>query len=250
MRLFFGTLASLLLVVTMTGQAMARCQGTEVPLRFAVLDAQSHPVVSRLARLTASTINVEMQGKACLTLVQDPQRFDGLLVVNALTGGDVELTLIELSRLTALEPGYGIFQLPFALRDYRVAERFVTSAAARNLGTGLERSGLLNRGIVHGGFAQLTGKVPLRAPSDLLGLKYRATPFDRTGLGAALRAIPQAVVESDLTEAIKDGRVEAQSNDWSTIRAGGHAKLHTGVTLTNHSYRGYALVVSKRWWDA
>jgi len=245
----FIALLSVVLLSGWIGEASARCEGKEVQVRFTVPDAKQHPVVSRVARLTASTINVEMQGKACLVLIEDAKKFDGLLVVNSLTGAEIELALIELSRLTTLDVGYQIFQLPFVFRDYRTAQRFVAQPAVENMAKGLERSGLLNKGTIHGGFAQLTAKRPLLAPSDLLGLRFRPAPFDKTGLGQALRAVPEKVLDVDLDAAIKDGRVEAQSNDWSSIRRGKHAKLHDGVTISNHAYRGYGLVLSKQWWD-
>lgn len=249
-RGFISLWVGFALLFGVVGDALARCQGDEVPLRFAVQDQATHPVVPRLARLTASTINVELQGKACLTLVEDAQKFDGLLVVNALTGNEVDIALIELSRLTTLQAGYGVFQLPFVFRDYRVAQKFSSSIAVRALGEGLAQSGLVTKGIVHGGFSQLTGKTALMSPIDLLGLRFRPSRFDKTGLGPALRAVPQNLLEADLSEAIKDGRVEAQSNDWTAIRSGDHGKLHDGVTVSNHAYHGYALVLSKRWWDA
>ncbi|MEM1037891.1 MAG: TRAP transporter substrate-binding protein DctP [Pseudomonadota bacterium] len=247
---FFGVMVLFALLFGSLGDALARCQGSEVPLRFAVQDGATHPVIPRLARLTASTINVELQGKACLTLVEDAQKFEGLLVVNALTGDEVDVALIELSRLTVLQAGYGVFQLPFVFRDYRVAQKFSASAPVRALGEALAQSGLVTKGIVHGGFLQLTGKKALMSPNDLLGLRFRPSRFDKTELGPALRAVPQNLLEADLSEAIKDGRVEAQSNDWAAIRAGDHGKLHDGITVSNHAYHGYALVLSKRWWDA
>ncbi|MEL6967166.1 MAG: TRAP transporter substrate-binding protein DctP [Pseudomonadota bacterium] len=251
----FAMLAlSVLAALGMISAAHARCQTGEVKLRFAQgadqQEAAGQSVRGRLARLLSSTINAELQGRACVEILKDATRYDGLLVVNALTGNEADLAAIDLANLAALEPGFQVLGLPLAFRNLRAVDRFAVSPPMKALSASIKKAGLLGLGVVHGGFFQLSGKRPVINPSDVLGLRFRRASGDASGLGNALRTVAQTVADADLVAAMGDGRVEVQSNTWVALGRGQHGKIHDGVTVTNHAYFGTLLTVSERFWDA
>jgi C4-dicarboxylate-binding protein DctP len=65
----------------------------------------------------------------------------------------------------------------------------------------------------------------------------------------ALGAIPQVMAFSDVYQALQTGVVDGQENTWSNIYTQKMHEVQKYMTMTNHGYIGYVVVVNKKFWD-
>ena len=230
-------------------EAHARCESTEQVIRLGVAMQSATPARGRaIASLTLS-INRELQGRACLLVITDDQLYASTSSVAALQSGSIELTLPSFSDLATFTPDYRVFDLPFAFRDDRSIQRFLTLSRER-LNEPLKKFNVKSLAIWQGHFDQISAKRPVFLPDDLAGLKINSeSSINASKIINALDGIEQTVAKDQLHAAVKDGRVDAQFTDWIALRDNKTAILHEGVTQTNHAYHGHVLLASQSWWN-
>ncbi|NKB51861.1 MAG: hypothetical protein GKR97_06495 [Rhizobiaceae bacterium] len=244
MRLVF-VLASMWLFMV---QAEARCDDRELVIRLGLAPQSETPARQSALKSLQSAINSELQGRACLQVILDDKLFASALSVTALQSGSVDMTLPSFSELAAVAGDYRVFDLPFAFRDVRAVQRFLTLAGNR-MSESLVRFDVTLAAIWNGHFDQISAKRPVVLPADMAGLKVRTQPSSSVSqMIDLLDGIEQSVNREQLAAAIKDGRIDAQVTDWVTLMGNNTAQMHKGVTQTNHTYRGHVLLASRTWW--
>jgi C4-dicarboxylate-binding protein DctP len=100
------------------------------------------------------------------------------------------------------------------------------------------------------GFKQMSANKKLVAPADYKGLKFRIQ--SSKVLDAQFRtlgAIPQVMAFSEVYQALQTGVVDGQENTPSNIYTQKMHEVQKYITLTNHGYIGYVVVVNKKFWD-
>jgi C4-dicarboxylate-binding protein DctP len=242
-------LAVFIVLFCSTVGASARCDFGESIIRLDIDAASPTDVRQRMSERLKSAINAEFQGRVCLEIVSDDDGLSGPQLIDALRSGSVEMVLPSFSSLGELAPKFQVFDLPFAFRDERALHRFV-ALADTVLDASLRDVELKSLAFWFGNFDQMTAKRSIYLPGDVAGLKFftdGGTKAER--LVSALDGVTQTRPEHERVDAIKDGRVEAQCVNWEQLRRDGSALLQQGVTQTNHFCHGYALVVSRSWWD-
>jgi C4-dicarboxylate-binding protein DctP len=238
--LLFGLLA---------GEAQARCDRGERVIRLGMSEQSDAPARQRAVANLRSAINLEMQGRACLQVVADDSLYSSSLSVTALQAGTIQLAVPSFTELGDFAPDFKVFDLPFAFRDLRAAQRFSILVGTR-LNDQLQKFDVMPLAVWHGYFDQMSAKQPVHLPSDLAGLKVAAGSHPNAAfMVTSLDAVAQTVDAKQIAAAVKDGRVDAQFANWRSLRETKSAEIHDGVTETNHAYRGFQLLVSKSWWD-
>jgi C4-dicarboxylate-binding protein DctP len=87
-------------------------------------------------------------------------------------------------------------------------------------------------------------------PADYKGLKFRIQSSKvLEAQFRALGAIPQVMAFSDVYQALQTGVVDGQENTWSNIYTQKMHEVQKYMTVTNHGYIGYVVVVNKKFWD-
>ena len=100
------------------------------------------------------------------------------------------------------------------------------------------------------GFKMMSANKKLVAPADYKGLKFRIQ--SSKVLEAQFRtlgAIPQVMAFSEVYQALQTGVVDGQENTWSNIYTQKMHEVQKYITVTNHGYIGYIVVVNKKFWD-
>ena len=96
----------------------------------------------------------------------------------------------------------------------------------------------------------MSANKPLRMPADYKGLKFRIQSSKvLEAQFRALGAIPQVMAFSEVYQALQTGVVDGQENTPSNIYTQKMHEVQKYMTLTNHGYIGYAVVVNKKFWD-
>jgi C4-dicarboxylate-binding protein DctP len=96
----------------------------------------------------------------------------------------------------------------------------------------------------------MSANKPLRAPADFKGLKMRIQ--SSKVLDAQMRTLganPQVLAFSEVYQALQTGVVDGTENPPSNMYTQKMHEVQKHVTISNHGYLGYAVIVNKKFWD-
>ena len=173
-----------------------------------------------------------------------------------------ELEALQLGSVHMLAPSLGkfgpmglkefdVFNLPFIFDNARDVDKVTNGAVGQELLKKLETRGIKGLAYWDNGFFVMTANKPLRKPEDFKGLKMRVQSSKVSEAEVrALGAIPQVVAFSEVYQALQTGIVDGA--DFPTMTNLYTQKIYEVqkfVTLTDHSYLGYGVVVNKKFWD-
>src|SRR5690606_38070374 len=100
------------------------------------------------------------------------------------------------------------------------------------------------------GFKVMSASRPLRIPADFAGLKMRIQ--SSRVLDAQMRALGVAPVSlgfAEVVPALKAGIVDGTENPPSNFYTQNMHEVQSHLTVSNHGYLGYAVIVNKKFWD-
>ena len=96
----------------------------------------------------------------------------------------------------------------------------------------------------------MSANKPLHTPADFKGLKMRIQ--SSKVLDAQMRALganPQVLAFSEVYQALQTGVVDGTENPPSNMYTQKMHEVQKHVTVSNHGYLGYAVIVNKKFWD-
>ncbi|MBI4757129.1 MAG: DctP family TRAP transporter solute-binding subunit, partial [Betaproteobacteria bacterium] len=96
----------------------------------------------------------------------------------------------------------------------------------------------------------LSANTPIRMPSDIKGKKLRiqsSKVLDEQM--RALGALPQVMAFSEVYQALQTGVVDGTENPISNLYTQKMHEVQKHLSLTEHGYLGYAVIVNKKFWD-
>ncbi len=230
--------------------AWAKCDADEMQITIGSVTGSANPVRTAALAEIKRVVDEDMQGKACIQLLSDPQRFGERKILKALADQKVLMAMPELATLARQVPAYSIFQLPFAFKHFRAAEAFAADAQLDVLNTKLGEIRLRGLSYLHRGFVQTVTTRRVINPQDMAGMKIdvSSSPND-LAISSELRGVPKRTESQALNAAVEKDEIDAVFTDW----AGASRKEFTAklkYTLeSNYRYRGYRLIARADWFD-
>ena len=248
----FVTAAATAMALTVTaGAASAACDDGEVVVKFShVTNTDKHPK-GIAASLLEQRINDEMNGTMCLEVYPNSTLYNDNKVLEAMLQGDVQLAAPSLSKFEKFTKEFRLFDLPFMFKNINAVDAFQASDDGQALLDSMQRRGLQGLAYWHNGMKQMSANVPLVAPTDANGLKFRVQSSDV--LVAQMEAIggsPQKMAFSEVYGALQQGVVDGQENTWSNIYGKKFFEVQDGVTETNHGIIDYLVVTNVDWLES
>ena len=193
----------------------------------------------------------KLPGKVDVQVFPSSQLFGDAKEMEAVLLGDVQLIAPSLSKFDRYTKKIQIFDLPFLFDDIEAVDRFQSSAKGQELLTSMKNRGLVGLAYWHNGMKQLsTNRDKLTRPEDVKGLKFRIQASDV--LEAQFRALgakPQKMAFSEVYQALQTGVVDGTENPPSNLFTQKMHEVQKYVTLSDHGYLGYAVIVNKKFWD-
>ena len=248
---FFTAVATAALAIGFTATtAAAACDDGEVVIKFShVTNTDKHPK-GIAASLLEQRVNDEMNGKACMEVFPNSTLYDDNKVLEALLQGDVQLAAPSLSKFEAFTKKYRLFDLPFMFKDINAVDAFQASDAGQSMKDAMQRRGLQGLEFWHNGMKQMSANVPLIAPTDANGLRFRVQSSDvLVAQMEAIGGIPQKMAFAEVYGALQQKVVDGQENTWSNIYGKKFFEVQDGTTETNHGIIDYMVVTSVEWLD-
>jgi tripartite ATP-independent transporter DctP family solute receptor len=188
-------------------------------------------------------VEVRVYGSA--QLGEDKEMLEGLRL------GTLEMH-VPSSVLHSVEPMFGLFDLPFLIRDRKQVERIAEGPVGERLKGALADDSLVLLGLWENGFRMITNNVrPVRRPEDLRGIRLR-TPKDpeRMKMFAAFGASPTSMSFGELFSALRQGVIDGQENPLAQIVPGRFYEVQRYLSLSRHVYSPAYPVMSRTYFEA
>ncbi|MGD8190545.1 DctP family TRAP transporter solute-binding subunit [Brevibacillus ginsengisoli] len=219
-------------------------------IKFSHVVAENTPkglAVDQFANLVSEKTNgkVEVQVYPNGILYSDKDEFQ------ALWQGNIQMIAPAYSKISTLYPSWMVLDLPFAFPNQQAVDESLHGEIGQILFHTLESKNMKGLAFWSNGFKQVTSNQhPILTPKDFREQKIRIMPSkvleDQYRL---LGAQPVPIPFNEVYQNIENGTVDGQENTISNIFT---KRLYLGqkyLTLSNHGYLGYAVIVNKSFWD-
>ena len=193
---------------------------------------------------TKGRVRVEVYPNS--TLYKDKEELEALQL------GNVQMLAPSLAKFAPLGvTEFELFDLPFIFDTEQELHRITEGPVGRKLLRLLEPKGIMGLAYWDNGFKVMSANRALRTPADFEGLKIRIQAS--RVLDSQMRALgarPQVMAFSEVYKALQAGVVDGTENPPSNLYTQKMHEVQKYVTVSNHGYLGYAVIVNRRFWTA
>lgn len=194
-------------------------------------------------KATAGRVKVEVYPNS--QLYKDKEELEALQL------GAVQMLAPSLAKFGPLGvKEFEVFDLPYLFADKNALYRVTEGPVGKGLLQKLDAKGITGLAFWDNGFKVMSANKPLRVPADFKVLKMRIQASKV--LDAQMRALganPQVLAFSEVYQALQTGVVDGTENPPSNIYTQKMHEVQKHVTVSNHGYLGYAVIVNKKFWD-
>ncbi|KRB88477.1 TRAP transporter substrate-binding protein [Noviherbaspirillum sp. Root189] len=194
-------------------------------------------------KATKGRVKVEVYPNS--TLYKDKEELEALQL------GAVQMLAPSLAKFGPLGvKEFEIFDLPYIFPTKEVLYRVTEGPIGKDLFKKLESKGITGLAYWDNGFKVMSANKPLRTPADFKGLRMRIQSSKVLDVQMrALGANPQVMAFSEVYQALQTGIVDGTENPPSNLYTQKMHEVQKHVTVSNHGYLGYAVIVNKKFWD-
>jgi tripartite ATP-independent transporter DctP family solute receptor len=169
----------------------------------------------------------------------------------ALIGGAQEMMVGSTATLVGITKEMALWDTPFLVNSGKEADALLDGPVGQKVIAKLPEKGLVGLVYWENGFRNLTNsKHPVGKLEDLNGIKLRVMQnnvFLESFKTLGANAVPLPF--SELFSALETGTVDGQENPYNTILSSKFYEVQKYLSVTNHVYSPWIVLVSKKWWD-
>jgi C4-dicarboxylate-binding protein DctP len=197
----------------------------------------------KAAELTKGRVKVEVYANS--TLYKDKEEMEALQL------GAVQMLAPSLAKFGPLGvKEFEVFDLPFIFSNYDDLHKVTTGPVGKQLLAKLEPKGIRGLAFWDNGFKSFSLNSPIKVPGDLKGKKMRIQSSKvLEEQMRALGSLPQVMAFSEVYQALQTGVVDGTENPISNLYTQKMFEVQKHLTITDHGYLGYAVIVNKKFWD-
>ena len=197
----------------------------------------------KAAELTKGRVKVEVYANS--TLYKDKEEMEALQL------GAVQMLAPSLAKFGPLGvKEFELFDLPFIFSNYDDLHKVTTGPVGKQLLAKLEPKGIRGLAFWDNGFKSFSLNTPIKVPADLKGKKMRIQSSKvLEEQMRALGSLPQVMAFSEVYQALQTGVVDGTENPISNLYTQKMFEVQKHLTITDHGYLGYAVIVNKKFWD-
>jgi C4-dicarboxylate-binding protein DctP len=197
----------------------------------------------KAAELTKGKVKVEVYANSAL--YKDKEEMEALQI------GSVQMLAPSLAKFGPLGvKEFEAFDLPFIFDDTADLHKVTQGPVGASLMAKLEPRGIKGLAYWDNGFKSFSANTPLKAVADYKGKKFRIQ--SSKVLEEQIRTIggiAQVMAFSEVYQALQTGVVDGTENPISNFYTQKMHEVQKHLTVTNHGYLGYAVIVNKKFWD-
>jgi len=227
------------------------------------LAAQAEPIVIKFSHVVATNTpkgaaadyfkkiaEERTKGRVKVEVYPNSQLYKDKEEMEMLQIGAVQMLAPSLAKFAPLGlKEFEVFDLPFIFNDYKDLHKVTQGPVGAKLLNKLESKGLMGLAYWDNGFKVMSANKPLKNVNDMKGLKMRIQ--SSKVLDSQMRsvgAIPQVMAFSEVYQALQTGVVDGTENPPSNLYTQKMHEVQKYVTMSNHGYLGYAVLVNKKFW--
>ena len=172
-----------------------------------------------------------------------------------------ELEALQLGAVQMLAPITSKFG-PMGLKEFEAldmpylfnSEEALHKVTRGPIGDGLlkklDSKGMKGLAFWDNGFRVMSANKPIHVPTDMKGLKIRINSSKvNEAIIRSVGALPQTMAFSEVYQALQSGVVDGTDGNLSNLYTQRQYEVQKHVTITNHTYSGYAVIANKKFWD-
>ncbi len=205
----------------------------------------------RAAKVFADAVEKASGGKMKVRAIGAAALGPDTQMQQALIGGAQEMMVGSTATLVGITKEMAIWDTPFLISNTKEADALLDGPIGDKIRSKLDDKGLVGLAYWENGFRNLTNsKRPVQKMEDFSGIKLRVMQNDVflssfNTLGA--NAVPMAF--SELFSALETKTVDGQENPFNTILSSKFYEVQKYMTVTNHVYSPWIVLVSKKYWS-
>jgi TRAP-type transport system periplasmic protein len=205
----------------------------------------------RATKLLADEIEKASGGKMKLRAVGAAALGSDVQMQQALIGGAQEMMVGSTATLVGIVNEMALWDTPFLFANSKEADTILDGPIGQKVMDKLRDKGLVGLVYWENGFRNLTNnKRPVTKVEDLDGIKLRVmqnTVYLDSFKTLGANAVPMAF--SELFTALETKAVDGQENPYNTILSSKFFEVQKFLTVSNHVYSPWIVLVSKKYWD-
>lgn len=253
-----GALTVMLLLTTLVA-----CQTGEYPVDHEQLSSEDR-IVIRFSHIVGENTPKGLAARKFAKLIRE--RSNGLVEVQvfpngylykdgeemeALLNGDIQMVAPATSKVTKVVPEFQVLDLPFAFRNSDEVHEYLSSELGKKALAQLQTKGYYPLSIWDNGFKQMTNNQhELKRPEDFSGLRFRIMPSEVIkNQFITLNASTQSNSFNEVFQLLEDKAIDGQENTFSNIVSKEIHSLQQFLTISNHGYLGYVVLMNKQFLD-
>ncbi|MDP2257357.1 MAG: TRAP transporter substrate-binding protein [Polaromonas sp.] len=205
----------------------------------------------RAAKVFAEAVEKASGGKMKVRAIGAAALGPDTQMQQALIGGAQEMMVGSTATLVGITKEMALWDTPFLISNAKEADILLDGPIGEKIKDKLQEKGLVGLVYWENGFRNLTNsKRPVTKVEDLDGIKLRVMQnnvFLNSFKTLGANAVPMAF--SELFGALETKTVDGQENPYNTILSSKFYEVQKYLTVTNHVYSPWIVLVSKKWWD-
>jgi TRAP-type transport system periplasmic protein len=205
----------------------------------------------RASKVFADAVEKASGGKMKVRAIGASALGPDVQMQQALIGGAQEMMVGSTATLVGITKEMALWDTPFLLSNAKEADALLDGPIGDKIRDKLQEKGLVGLAYWENGFRNLTNsKRAITKVEDLEGIKLRVMQnnvFLNSFKTLGANAVPMAF--SELFSALETNTVDGQENPFNTILSSKFYEVQKYVTVTNHVYSPWIVLVSKKWWD-
>jgi tripartite ATP-independent transporter DctP family solute receptor len=199
---------------------------------------------SLVAEEFARRVNEKLAGKVKVVVFNNSQLGNERELLQKLKIGTVDISQPS-------TPEFGVFDMPYLLKDRAHVARFVEKIFWTDLAPKAEAKGYKIIAVYENGIRHITNnKHPINTPADLKGLKIRIPKgVWRQKMFEAYGAVPAPMEFNELFVALQSGVMDGQENPLTNIYGAKLNEVQKYLSMTAHVYTPSFLTVGVERWS-
>jgi len=240
-------LLSTAMAVSMSSFALA----ADYVLKFSHVVSENTPK-GKAALFFEKRLEELSKGKIDVQVYPNSQLYKDKAVLKAIKLDSVQMACPSFSKFTKTVPQLALFDLPFLFRDMDHVHKVQDGKVGQKLKDLVAAKGFVVLDYWDNAFKQLTSaKKALLMPEDAKGQKFRI--MSSKVLEAQFKAVganPQVMPFSEVYSALQQGVIDGQENTNSNNKTKKFYEVQKYMTVSNHGYLGYLVVMSKKFYNS
>jgi len=221
-----------------------------IVIKFSHVVALNTPK-GRAAEYFKAEVEKATKGRVKVEVYPNSQLYKDKEELEALQLGAVQMLAPSLAKFGPLGvKEFEVFDLPYIFPNKAALYRVTEGPIGKSMLQKLEPKGITGLAFWDNGFKIMSANKPLIKTADFKGVKMRIQ--SSKVLDAQMRALganPQSLAFSEVYQALQTGVVDGTENPPSNMYTQKMHEVQKHLTVSNHGYLGYAVIVNKKFWD-